>query len=223
MTDKIVRVVFYLSTVYLFIMSFTFFTDNVNTVQVDEKEIEPYRLTRRDDAKYSAEIRIFRKFTMCSAVVISDIYALSAAHCATNTFGFMVDEPILVLSKNNLYSGVKAKFIAIEKYRDVALLKGDFKEFNTRVPNFNYSIGDSYSLYTACGFPGNSDFHCATLKFVKNNFSKYEMSGEPIFQGMSGGPVYDVLNGYIIGVNSAISKDNVIIGPLVGLVDEWGI
>lgn len=196
------------------------FLKTISAVQIIEEEIVPWRMQQRDDAPYDAEIRVLSDYSMCSAVVISDNYALSAAHCSdTGFFGGLKDTTFKVVTKQGWFTGIDAKFIALDNNRDVALIKGDFRKFNIKIPNFNY---EAAGYLQACGFPANGAYHCEEIYITGNKYFQYKARGRPLYPGMSGGAVFDY-KGYVVGINSAVDVEQIVIGPLVGVDAEWGI
>lgn len=196
--------------------------DSITALEIDHKEIVPWRMQFRTEGIYPAEIRIYMKDGgMCSGVVISDQYALTAAHCAITGFLRRMDrQPVHIAESNGLIIA-RGKFVAIEKDRDVALIKADFSKFSIKVPNFNYETVQGTNV-RACGYPADTPFHCSYLTIVGNSYFRYEARGDVVFRGMSGGAVYDSHN-YVVAVNSAATNELVLLGPLVGLGELWGI
>lgn len=212
--------VFYMSVLVILGVQVLMFLKMTTAVQVIEEEIVPWRLQNKEDAKFEAEIRILNESSMCSAVVISDHYALSAAHCSdTNILGRLQDTEFVVFTKEGLLTQVRAKFVAIDGNRDVALLKGNFSEFKAKIPNFNY---EAVGYLQSCGFPANGDYHCEELYITGNEYFRYRARGRPLYPGMSGGGTYDY-RGYLVAINSSVGKQEIILGPLVGVDAEWGI
>lgn len=190
-------------------------------IRINRSKIVPYQEAIHTDRQYEPEIRVIMSKGMCSGVVIDDNYALSAAHCVEKTFGFIDKNRLLIFDKNDNPTAATGEFIAYDADRDIALIRGDFKNFNNRRPAFNPRTAP-VSNVTACGFPANSDYYCVGAIIVGNKRFQYMARSYPIFKGMSGGPVYDE-NMRVIGVNSAAGDNVIILSPVIGVDKVWGI
>ncbi len=160
----------------------------------------------------------------CTGFVVDGIYALTARHCVIDFLGNLTEENINIYSSQGSYTGVVAKAVAADGYRDVAFIQGDFKNF---VPQKTDFYGEHVSrgfTMMSCGFPsGMLPKFCTELVHAGNRNFQFRTNGGPIFKGMSGGPVVNITTGYAIGVNSAVDEYNVIIGPLVGVLESVGL
>lgn len=170
---------------------------------------------------YGAIVQLSIQYKICSAVVIDDNYIFTAAHCVDDWMGHykgFVD----ILDDRGNHTGVKTTVAAFYPDYDVALLKGDFR-------NFNYMELDPYKtpefgqIYYACGFPSLQN-RITCSKFIPRENLYFKLSGDGfILRGMSGGPVIDTRNNKVIGVNSAVSENSVIIAPALGLLGIFEI
>jgi V8-like Glu-specific endopeptidase len=173
--------------------------------------------------QYKPVVRIIMETGFCSAVVISDSYALSAAHCATNMFGLISKEKFLVQDESQTY-GVVGEWAAIEKFRDIALIKGDFSKFERMRVDFSGKQQSKIfnKLVVSCGYPAGGLPYCSVNWLSGNTNFQIQARGGQLQKGQSGGPVIDE-NGWVIGVNSAVSDVGIIIGPVLGVNNSWGI
>lgn len=159
----------------------------------------------------------------CTGVVVDKNYALTAAHCVVNDLGLMSEEDVIIYNSKSINTGMVAKTVAIDKYRDVAFLKGDFSNFTPQTTDFNGTHVKTGMKLKSCGFPsGQYDLFCVDLIQNGNRYFQYRATGMPIFKGCSGGPVYNE-QGVVVGVNSAVDENTIIIAPLVGVLETVGL
>ena len=159
----------------------------------------------------------------CSGVVIDANYALTAAHCVRQTTPF-IDRDILIKDIDDNETNTIAVAIAADPDRDVALVKGNFEDFQSYNADFKGSHVYTGMIMRSCGFPANQKkLFCVDFILSGNENFQYKATGAPIFRGMSGGPVFSTASNYIVGVNSGVSNTNIIISPLVGALEEMGL
>jgi hypothetical protein len=152
----------------------------------------------------------------CTGIVIDTTHALTAAHCVVDSLEELNQDEIVI--KSNLGAFItKAKVEAIDLYKDSAIIRGDFSTVQSAWPDFTgqlqINVGDTL---TACGYPsGQKEIYCVNTVFQGNYEFKLFAKGPPLIKGMSGGPV--LLNGRIVGVNSAVNEYGILYGIIIGL------
>lgn len=201
-------------------------TSQVSLIQ-REKGLPRYNATMTNgNNQHQSIIRLIsdKGHFFCTGFVIDGNYALTAAHCVSNGFGGMNDTDIHVYNSYGFATGTIAKAVAIEGYRDVAFIKGDFSNFEAQKTDFYGQHVPRGFKMISCGYPsGMFQKFCTEIEHVGNKYFQYRTKGGPIFKGMSGGPVVNSETGFAVGVNSAVDEDTVIIGPLVGVLESVGL
>lgn len=175
---------------------------------------------------YSGTIRLYAPMEgmRCTGFVIDGNYAMTAAHCVKGLFGAMeiIDFSIKDIFDNE--TGIIATPVAMDPYRDIAFIKGNFENFKSYPVDFTGEHIFPEMKMNACGFPANQKMiYCTNLTLIANHNFVYRTIGSPIFKGMSGGPVFSVLDNFVVGINSAVDENSVMIGPLVGALEEVGL
>lgn len=172
---------------------------------------------------HSAIIRLYREDgAFCTGFVIDGNYAMTAAHCIQgNPFQHSDFE---IKDQDDLVTGVIAQSVGYDPERDVAFIKGNFEDFQAYAVDFVGNHIYTGMLMRSCGFPaGQKSAYCTNLILVGNYSFKYRTVGAPLFKGMSGGPVFSTADNYVIGINSGVLDNNVIVAPLVGALEEVGL
>lgn len=148
----------------------------------------------------------------CSGFVISEIYAVTAAHCLYNESRVLSTGVIFIHNAVNVPLST-AQAVTVNIISDLGLIRGDFSRFNKLKLGILFDVTGPF---LTCGFPYGDRGICTrfTPQFPRYNF----IGGQgALFPGMSGGPVIDIPTGAAVGVNSSTSDDSVNIAPLIGL------
>lgn len=176
-----------------------------------------------DAQKYSPVIRLkltekdgtFRSH--CSAFVVSDSYAVTAAHCLVDEDEFMMTDDIGVFDVKDNDTGVRAVAGGVNLRVDYGILKGDFSKFNKlHVGRPLVGFLSKNGPFISFGYPWGGDLMAVQVALAPgyNKFFDIHMIG-PIYPGMSGGPVVDVDSGEAVGINHAVDDVGVLITPMV--------
>ena len=199
-------------------------------VQYRPQKLVPYepKVVKKGSRTHRAMIRIKGMMDghgMCSATVISDAYALTAAHCVVDNRNRLVDNTFDVYDEEDTKVDIKAEAVALDLARDIALVKSDFSDFYIAQVE-SRSILPAGMDVMSCGFGADGYPACVTLKLAGNMVFRYVGTGGLIFQGFSGGPLLaENPNGgqqpVIIGVNSAVVSPGVLFGPIHNFEALW--
>ncbi len=173
---------------------------------------------------YSGIIRITNFKSSCSAVVIDDNYALTAAHCVTGTMGGMLKDDYAVIDENYRYTGVYSNAMAIDNSTDLAILVGDFRQFSRFKVDFEgKSIKKIKDMTTvACGYPLTGSLFCSETKLTGNFLFRLTAKEGIGLPGSSGGPVFND-NLEVIGVMSAVTPMGLLYAPVLGADASFSI
>jgi V8-like Glu-specific endopeptidase len=199
--------------------------------QIEGGQIKPYTLYPSKGSRGHL-VRIGnREYSFfCSGVVISKDFILTAAHCVTHDYIGLIKNEQLVISDE--WGGVvtpNAKTVSVELNRDIALIKGDFSEFESVAVDWygEQQLNLRNTTVFACGFPSGELGYCSELYYEGNSFFQMKFSNGQLYKGQSGGPVF-ILNEMdkpvLIGINSAVEESFIIVAPVVGARSLlWGM
>lgn len=164
----------------------------------------------------------------CTAFVIDDNYAITAAHCVDNNRmkrGLEKDARFAVTIDGETF---ELEAVAMNGRIDVGLFRGDFRKFDKLLVDF-YSY-DQTAYFTApltsfisCGYPYSQKTLTCTRFYPKTNVGFYIAGQGMLIPGMSGGPVLDPLTGAVIGVNSAAGQGAFYVSPVLGMLGAFKI
>lgn len=157
-----------------------------------------------------------KKF-FCSAFVIDNHYAVTAAHCLDEN-GKLRKDILSIFVEDNQDTGIKAKAVGMATRSDLGLLEGDFTNFQMlKTDTQHFGFLDSKTVYLTCGYPyGNLKISCVPFSPEKNNGFAIEGAGY-LVPGMSGGAVINVLTNEAVALNSYAGEGVVGVFPLYGL------
>lgn len=150
----------------------------------------------------------------CSAVVVYRNYAITAAHCVAE------NSAIKIFSSRNQDTGIVAVPDRASSQMDYAVISGDFSKFRYIKPELNvkeiiksFTTGD----LIACGYPMGGELICLPIK-DPGQYNFYFRADGSLYPGMSGGPVIDKKTGHVIGINSAVYTEGVLLAPIINLL-----
>lgn len=190
--------------------------------------------TNRDDAILGARIFIERTLKEMNSVDCEEIQSMPKIQCVAIKKTMIRDiagarrfidkvkrnQPELFKVFNSEGKEVKIKVTALHSelgFRDFAVLHGDFSEFE-KIPlakNFDVLPGD---LLRSCGYAAlKTPAVCSNFIALGNAEFSYKGNGY-LVKGMSGGPVING-SGEVVGINVAVSREEVIMTPTVGILD----
>lgn len=176
---------------------------------------------------YDAIIKLSKEgIPFCSAFVIDQNYALTAAHCITEN-GEPISDDINILDKKNKDTGIVAAAVGVNNRVDVGLVKGDFSKFSRLVVEFYkfeaYGHFHNPEAHIACGYPYLQKYLTCVTFYAQTNRG-FNIAGQSFaIPGMSGGPVIDTTTSKVIGINSAMSDGYFLAAPTLGILGAFGI
>lgn len=189
-----------------------------------ERDLPKFGAPNNKNAKIYPIIQLWKEGRgFCSAFVVDGNYAITAAHCVDKNYG-LDKTPINIHDQFGKDTGIVAEAVAMSNRIDVALVKGDFKNFKRlNVDFYGFTPTNKPGQYQTCGFPGLQNKVTCTSFFPLSNEGFYIAGRGFLIPGMSGGPVYDTQNEVVIGVNSAAGSGVVLVAPVLGMLGAFGV
>lgn len=164
----------------------------------------------------SSVIRVNTANGFCSGVMISNVYVLTAAHCV-DYLGQRV-----FISDADETQVFSAEVVGITDKQDYALiLLGISMHVQPSKVDFTGKyLSGLETKVELCGYPGGQRALLCNSGIINGNFRFQRTGIGSLYTGMSGGPVFVVAEDgskVVVGVNSAVNRSGIIIGPIIGL------
>lgn len=142
---------------------------------------------------------------MCSATVIDESHAITAAHCLPlirTPFGIMLMEQAVM----TLEDGSVLEVDSFDVRLDRAILRGHFSDYEAAPVDFARGEVFKADQVWLCGYPGQSkELRCDFVKRVRNEGFQacFDVT---LLPGQSGGGVFSP-DGVLIGINQRVTED----------------
>ena len=163
----------------------------------------------------------------CSGTVISNNRVVTAGHCAAAAAGLMgiIKDDIIVKSNTDMIIDSKARALSGDPRTDQGMVEGDFsralKYSIVTDPTKNIELWKSDKLLS-CGYPFGGKLFCIPITGARQyNFGWAGHSY--LYPGMSGGPVFDLRSGLVVGINSAVGEENSLFATTLEIFNNLGI
>ena len=153
----------------------------------------------------------------CSAFVVSNQYAVTAAHCLVDENYNLIKDDIHVHDNDLTDTTIVAKAAVINVRADLAMIIGDFSDFHKFRMNTTTGLIGLKGPFYSCGFPWGATPPICNLFQAKGPYYD-KVAGFGFMQpGMSGGPVIDQSTGLVGALNAGVDKGFVVVSPVTGL------
>lgn len=196
---------------------------------VDQDQLPAYSRDQNfEKRKYFGVVRVVDSATFkgfCSAFVISDDYAISAAHCFYDENARIKDKEYkigtdTVIDEETALQSVlytPAHLVGIHVAGDYALLKGDFKEIThlkinvsplvmEQITNRSPLPGFEVPLF-ALGYPNGIKDGAGYMQVSCRQIADYVQCRGAMFHGLSGGALFDPITKEVVAINYAIGEN----------------
>lgn len=168
----------------------------------------------------SAIVRLHDSSTnafFCSATIISDKLAVTAAHCLLREVSSIFSQESQIIPVASLtvvlQNGLKipATVAGMDPSMDQGLITGDFTglpraRLETRTEKVVQSM---QKKVTSCGFPLGGALYCEDLEQGRQSVFVFAFHGY-LYPGMSGGPAFNS-DGVVVGTNFAATEAEILI------------
>lgn len=173
--------------------------------------------------EFASIVRIVKNNkTICSGVVVSNKYILTAAHCLSimTVLGPFADPtPTEIRLRDNKPLKVFARIYKISNQLDSAVLEGDFSQFKKSKyvtsfteSNNNRQLGTQLII---CGYPLGADLFCNKGSYL-DEYGFYMKIKALLIPGMSGGPTM-LTDGTVVATNTAVDDNFSLVSPVYGV------
>ncbi len=175
------------------------------------------------NAKYDGIIRLKTPDGngFCSGFVVDGSYAMTAAHCVD---WLSKGQDIHIYDKKNTNTGTVAHVLGYNQRNDSAVIYGDFKNFKAvRIEKDTHGFIASKGPFLTCGYPyDQKNLYCSYANPISTENFAMKLTGA-LIPGMSGGPVFDAVTNKVVGLNSAVSGEFIIVYPIVGVLGSFDL
>jgi hypothetical protein len=161
---------------------------------------------------------------ICSAFVVSNRYAITAAHCLDEASGILTRKKFKVFDIERKDTGIEVEAVGLVNRMDMGLVMGDFsgfKKLSLDSPPKGF-LGRESSVFAACGFPMGDKELCIPQLVGPNIYFMVQVD-RPVYPGMSGGPVIDLKDGTVVGIISSTERGGSLMAPIVSIWSAFGI
>lgn len=153
----------------------------------------------------------------CSGTVINDTQILTAAHCVVDQYQLRPVVEVRVVSPTP--TRIKATVESFSIQNDIAILTGNFKKLpKIKIEKNNASLMEIWANpkrhVVACGYPYGAALTCVPITQRDMYWFLWRGQGR-LYPGMSGGPVIDMETSKVIGSNTAVTQEFVILAPVI--------
>lgn len=165
----------------------------------------------------------------CTAFIISNDYAITAAHCLVSNFSKKLDTNDIEIVSEDRTISVTAQAVGSYSSGDLGLIRGEFQNFKKL--SIDASVLSVPRALTAtqlvsCGYPRGTNRIVCYRQSQCGVYYDFVACQGLLYHGMSGGPLIsidEVGSVGVVGVNSALASDSNLFSPLIGLFELFNI